>query len=331
MKLFVTGGTGFLGKAVVSAALDAGHEVRAMVRDARARLDARAEKIEVRLDDAPALREHLRGVDAIVHLAGKVSRDPRDSAAMHAVHVEGTVRLLDAAEAAGVRRVVLASTSGTIAVSEDGRRLATEEDTPPFELIGRWPYYTSKHLQEQEVLRRDRADRVEAVILNPSLLLGPGDDRMSSTGDVLDVLTGNVPALTEGTVAFVDVRDCTGPFLAALERGRRGQRYLLNGANMKVRSFAERVALAGDVSAPRVRLSATWARRSARLLDGLAQAVGRDSPVQVAAVDMATHHWGCNAAKARRELGFAPRDPQETIVATVRDLETRGLFRRVRA
>jgi dihydroflavonol-4-reductase len=313
---------------VLGACLDAGHEVRAMVRDARARLDPRAEKVEVALTDVPRLKDVLSGVDAILHLAGKVSRDPADSAALHAIHVEGTMKLLDAAEAAGVRRLVLASTSGTIAVQEDARRPATEADSPPFELIGRWPYYTSKHLQEQEVLRRDQANRLEAVILNPSLLLGPGDERMSSTKDVLDILHGELLALTEGTMALVDVRDCAAPFVAALSSGRRGHRYLLNGANMKVRTFAERVALAGGVSAPKVTLSPAWARRSAKLLEGLAYAVGQRSPVDAVSVDMATHHWGCDATKARRELGFAPRDPQETIVATVRYLEERGLFRR---
>jgi dihydroflavonol-4-reductase len=331
MKLFVTGGTGFLGRAVVEACLGAKHAVRAMVRDRRARLPEGAEAVEVRFDDRAALAGAIAGCDAIVHLAGKVSRDPKDSADMHWIHVEATQMLLDAAEKAGVRRFVLASTSGTIAVSKDSSRAATESEDAPIELVGRWPYYMSKVLQEKEVLRRNEKDRIEAVVLNPSLILGPGDERLSSVGDILNVLNRRVPAVTDGTAAFVDVRDCAPAFVVALERGRRGQRYLLNGANITIRSFFERIARAGDVSPPKVKLPGKWALVSAKVLEGVYHAADRTPPVDAVSVDIGTHHWACDASLAKRELGFSPRDPQETIGDTVRDLERRGLFRRVRS
>lgn len=328
MKVFVTGGTGFLGKAVIESLLENGHAVRAMVRSPKARLPQGAEAIELALSDPARLRGALAGCDAVVHLAGKVSRDPADAAEMHAIHVEGTRALLDAMEAASVRRLVLASTSGTIAVRKTGGRIATEVDEAPLEVIGRWPYYVSKRFQEQEVARRDAAGRVEAVVLNPSLLLGPGDDRMSSVGDVHKVLHGRIPAITDGTVAFVDTRDAAPAFVAALERGRRGERYLLNGSNMSVRSFIERVTRAGDVAMPRVKLSERWAVLGARAIEGVYGALDRSPPVDAVSVEMACHHWGCSSAKAQAELGFRARDPQETIQDTVRDLERRGLFRR---
>jgi dihydroflavonol-4-reductase len=329
MKIFVTGGTGFLGKAVVEACLSKGHGVRAMVRDRRAKLPQGAEAIEVGFNDKDALAKAIEGCDAIVHMAGKVSRDPKDSADMHWIHVEATQALLDAAERSKVRKFLLASTSGTIAISKDSSRPANEHDDAPLELVGRWPYYMSKVLQEKEVLRRNEKDRIEAVVLNPSLILGPGDDRLSSVGDILNVLNRRVPAVTDGTAAFVDVRDCAPAFVAALEKGRRGQRYLLNGANMSVRSFFERIARAGNVSAPKVKLPNKWALVSAKLLEGVYQAADRTPPVDAASVDIGTHHWACDASLAKRELGFMPRDPQETIGDTVRDLEKRGLFRRV--
>lgn len=329
MKLFVTGGTGFLGHAVVSAYLQAGHGVRAMVRDRRAKLPAGAEAVEVRFEDREGLQKAIEGCDAIVHMAGKVSRDPKDSADMHWIHVEATQMLLDAAEKAGVRRFILASTSGTIAISKNSSRPATELDDAPLELVGRWPYYMSKVLQEKEVLRRNEKDRIEAVVLNPSLILGPGDERLSSVGDILNVLNRRVPAVTDGTAAFVDVRDCAPAFVAALERGKRGKRYLLNGANITVRSFFERIARAGDVGAPKIKLPSKWAFVSAKLLEGVYHAADRTPPVDAVSVDIGTHHWACDASLAKRELGFTPRDPQETIGDTVRDLEQRGLFRRV--
>jgi dihydroflavonol-4-reductase len=326
MKLFVTGGTGFLGKAVVEALLAAGHTVSAMVRSPGAKLGG-ATPIEVGFDGD--LVRALEGHDAVVHLAGKVSRDPADAAAMHQIHVEATQRLLDAMAKTGVKRLVLASTSGTIAVRDKpSSRPATEADDAAIEVVGRWPYYMSKRLQEQEVLGRHRRGEIDAVILNPSLLLGPGDDRLSSTADVLNLLNGRVPAITDGTVALVDVRDCAPAFAAAVEKGRSGQRYILNGANMKVRTFVERIAVAGDVSAPKIVLPAKWALRTAQIMDGVYGAVRATPPVDVASVDMSTHHWDCDASLAKNELGFTARDPQKTIQDTVAYLEKKGLFRR---
>ncbi|MBK6689186.1 MAG: NAD-dependent epimerase/dehydratase family protein [Deltaproteobacteria bacterium] len=327
MLLFVTGGTGFLGRAVIDALLAAGHQVRAMVRDPRHKLPSAVDAVEVGFEDGGRLRELLSGVDAIVHLAGKVSRDPKDSAAMHHLHVECTQKLLDAAEAAQVKRIVLASTSGTIAVNAEPRRLATEDDEPPFELIGKWPYYTSKRLQEQEVLRRDKKGTIEGVVLNPSLLLGPGDERLSSTADVLNILNRRVPAITDGTVALVDVRDVAPMFVKALT-AKRGERYLLNGANMSVRSFVERVALAGGVGVPKLKLKTSWAVAGAKFMESVAEVLDRVPPIDAVSVDMGGYHWGCSSKKAERELGFVARDPQATITATVRYLEEKRLFRR---
>jgi len=328
MKLFVTGGTGFLGRAVLEDLVKNGHEVHAMIRDERVRLPENVHPVLSNLTDVKALLTCLQGMDAVVHLAGKVSRDTNDGHSLHEIHVTGTRNLMQAMNEAGVRKLVLASTSGTIAVTTEAGRIATENDIAPMEIIGRWPYYTSKFLQEKEVLAWDKEDKLEAIILNPTLLLGPGDDRMSSTGDVLKILEGRIPAMTKGTVAFVDVRDCAPAFSAALEKGRRGHRYLLNGTNVSLRSMIERVARAGDVSMPMFTLPDRWAKWSAKFIEGVYESMDRIPPIDAVSVEMGCHHWGCSWDKAKSELGFVPRDPQETIFDTVRDLERRGLFRK---
>lgn len=332
MKVFVTGGTGFLGLETIRALVASDASVRAMVRDKRARLPAGAEPVECRFDDSAGLPlvTALTGCDAVLHLAGKVSRDPLDASEMHALHVEGTQKLLAAMRAAQVKRLALASTSGTIACSKKPGRIATESDEAGLDVIGRWPYYVSKRLQEQVVLRAHFAREVDAVIVNPSLLLGPGDERMSSIGDVHKILSGRYPAITDGTVAFVDVRDAAAGLVSALTKGRGGEKYLLNGANMSARVFVERVARAGDVSMPKVQLEERWGVLGAKLLDGLYHAMDRTPPTDVVSVEMAYHHWGCSSSKAEAELGFRARDPQDTVADTVTDLERRGLFRRRR-
>lgn len=329
MKVFVTGGTGFLGQHVLRALVADGHKVKAMVRREHAALPPGVEPERVALRDEEGLTKALKGRDAIIHLAGKVSRRSEDALSMYRLHGDGTRALLNAAERAKVTRFVLASTSGTIAVQrEAGAAPATEADDAPLDIIGGWPYYHSKRLQEEEVMRRHRAGRIEAVVLNPSLLLGPGDERLSSTQDVLDVLLGRVPIVTEGTAALVDVRDAAPSFVRALKSGTPGARYLLNGANMSVRRLIERIAHAGQVAPPRLVVPKAWAMAGARLMQGLYRAVDRTAPIPPLSVEMAHHHWQCDARRAESELGFEARDPQETIHDTVVDLETRGLFRR---
>ncbi|MBX2810366.1 MAG: NAD-dependent epimerase/dehydratase family protein [Myxococcales bacterium] len=329
MKLFVTGGTGFLGQWVIQFALEAGHNVRALVRDAHAKLPPGVEAIVGNLSKADQLTAGINGCDAVIHLAGKVSRHRADSTAMHEVHIQGTRTLISAMTQVGVQKLVMASTSGTIGIREHRQQEPVDETYQPnFELLGRFPYYTSKLYQEQEALRRHDAGDVKVIILNPSLLLGPGDQRLTSTTDVLDILQRRVPAVSSGTMAIVDVRDAAPMFVRALAQGRPGDRYLLNGANMTVRSFAQRVGVAGDVAAPTIKLGKTWAIRSSKWIYGLYEAFEQDPPFDPVAVEMSTLHWDVDATKAHRELNFVPRDPQLTIEATVRDLEARGLFRR---
>ena len=119
---------------------------------------------------------------------------PADAHRMYQVHVDGTRVLCKAAVGAGVRRLVMSSTSGTIAVSKRANAGLDENCPAPVELIGRWPYYASK-LYQEEAARRACGTAVELVILNPSLLLGPGDLRESSTGDVRLFLERAIPAI----------------------------------------------------------------------------------------------------------------------------------------
>jgi dihydroflavonol-4-reductase len=325
MKVFITGATGFLGSHVTRDFLAHGIAVRAMIRSSSPRLPEGAEGVQCSFDD---LDEALSGVDAVVHLAGKVSRDPKDASDMHWIHVEATKSLLDAMERVGVQRLVLSSTSGTVAVHDSPGYEATEEDDPDLSIVGRWPYYMSKRFQEQEVLARAAAGRVQPIILNPSLLLGPGDERLSSTGDVWKILHGRIPSVTGGTMAVVDVRDCVPIFRQALTDGRIGERYLLNGFNMGVRSFCEGVARAGGVSPPALKLPDRWAVFGAKVLEGVYQAADRVPPIDAVSVDMSRYHWSCSSAKAVEELSFQTRDPQRTILDTVCFLEERGMFRR---
>lgn len=321
MNLLVTGATGFLGSALVPLLAGEGHRLRLFQRSDAPEAERRgAEVFRGSVEDDGAVRAALAGVDAIYHLAGQVSFDPEDPRALYALHVDGTRRLLEAAAEAGVKRVILASSSGTIAVSRE-ERLATEADDYPISVVGGWPYYLSKIYQEKTALRIHRDTGLPVVILNPSLLLGPGDARLSSTDVVFKFLEKRIPAMPSGGLSFVDVRDAARAFAAALSRGAPGERYLLGGANMTFRDFFGRLERISGVAAPRVALPSEVNLAGARLLERFHAWRGSEPPLDVHSTEMGERWWYCDSRRAERDLGFAARDPQETLYETVRWVE----------
>jgi nucleoside-diphosphate-sugar epimerase len=213
--------------------------------------------------------------------------------------------------------MVLASTSGTIAVTKDGDAVPDETYPLPLDIISRWPYYASKAYQEMAALERFNGKGLRLVIMNPSLLLGPGDDRLSSTKLILDFMGRKIGAVPTGGVSFVDARDAAQSFRAAMKKGRHGERYLLGAANWTFSKFFGRLERLTKVSAPKIALPSRLAITGAQLVDSFFKQWDLASPVEPGAIEMAQYFWYLNCSKAARELGFKPRDPGETLHDTV--------------
>ena len=315
----ITGGTGFLGSHLVRQLIEDGvKDIRVMATSIPDWLvDLGVETFEgsiLRPDDA---KRAVDGIKEVYHLAGKVSRERTDAREMYEIHVEGTRLLCDAAKAAGVKTIVLASTSGTIAVTKDGEIIPDESYPPPLEVVSRWPYYASKAYQEMAALERFSGKGLRLVIMNPSLLLGPGDDRLSSTKVVLDFMARKIGAVPTGGVSFVDARDAANSFRAAMKKGRHGERYLLGAVNWTFSKFFGRLERLTKVSAPRFALPSQVAVAGAKLIDSFFKQWDFASPVEPGAIEMAQYFWYLNCTKATRELGFKARDPGETLHDTV--------------
>ncbi len=315
--VLVTGATGFLGEHLCRVLVAHGHTVRGLARTRSAILaDLGVEHIRGDVLDGPELERALDGAASVFHLAGAVSRDPDDAQRMMRLHVDGTRRVLDRMAAGGVGRMVLASTSGTIGVSKDEEIL--DESAPYAEdIVAGWPYYTSKIYQERLAFEHGKRLGIDVVAVNPSLLLGPGDRRLSSTGDVRKFLKRQIPTIPDGGISFVDARDAAAATAAALEHGRAGERYLLGGPNWTTKEFFARLGRIANVAPPRLKLPAAWNRWGAGMVEELYRWRGRPPPVDRISVEMAEHYWWIDSSKAERELGFAPRDPQLTLVETV--------------
>ena len=320
MKLLVTGATGFLGTALVPRLLAAGHHVRTFSRGpspSHPELQG-AEHLRGDLCDPPSVRRALEGTDVLYHLAGLVSFDPKDGRKMYALHVDATRELLKAAVEAKVKRVVLASSSGTIAVSRE-ERVCTEADDYPIPVVGRWPYYLSKIYEEKLALELCRASGIPLVVCNPSLLMGPGDERLSSTWTVLKFIQRDIPGMPNGGISFADARDVADALVHALTQGDVYGRHLM-GVNMTMREFFQRLSRLTGVGVPPLRLPKAGNILGARLLEKVARLRGAEPALDAHSVEIGEHWFWLDSSKAERELGYRARDPQQTLNDTVQFL-----------
>ena len=317
-RILITGGTGFLGAHVVRQFLDAG-ETNLKVMASRVpewMRDAGVKAVEGSVANANDVAKACKNVSAIFHLAGKVSRDNDDAMSMNRVHLHGTRLLCEAAKEAGVQTMVLASSSGTIAVSSD-EQIFDETFPQPVDVFSRWAYYASKYYQERAAIENFNGDGQKLVILNPSLLLGPDDERLSSTKPVLDFLARKIPYSPGGGLNFVDARDAAAAFISALEKGRHQEKYLLGAANMTFEQLFGRLERLSGVSAPMLKVPKKLAMAGSSLISSVYKNWGKVSPVASNEVEQAEYFWYFDSSKAIEELGFTPRDPQETLQDTI--------------
>src|SRR5947208_12499649 len=289
----ITGGTGFLGAHLVRQLVQSGaKDIRVMATSIPEWLTGLGvDTFEGSVTNADDVARAVEGVTEIYHLAGKVSREKDEAREMYKLHVDGTRLLCDAAMKSGVKTIVLASSSGPIAVSETADIVSDETCSPPLDIISRWPYYASKAYQEMAALERFSGKGLRLVIMNPSLLLGPGDDRLSSTKVVIDFMARKISAVPNGGLNFVDVRDTAGAFRVAMQNGRHGERYLLGAVNWTFVKFFDRLARLTKVASPRLTLPSTVTVTGAKVIDSLVRQWNFASPLEVHTIEMAEYFW----------------------------------------
>lgn len=322
-RVLITGATGFLGKHLVEQlkAQGTGMALRILARGPT-EWDADPSLEIVRGDvlSPDDVKRAAEGATEIYHLAGKVSRNPKDAAVLYRTHIEGARNVCEAARRLNDARIVFVSSSGTIAVSP--RPVAHQEDSGyKHEIVAEWSYYLSKIYAEKLALDYQRRFGLHLVVVNPSLLLGPGDDRRSSTGDVALFLQGQIMAVPRGGLNFVDVRDAARGLIAAARLGKPGERYLLGGANWTFQEMIECVAKISGRRPPKLKPSLGFSLWSGRVLRTVFPLLGKSFDLDEASIKMANLFWYCASGKARRELGFETRDPAQTLSDTVRDIQ----------
>ena len=244
MTALVTGATGFVGAAVARRVLAAGEAVRVLVRETSDRGNLAGLDVEIAIGDLAApetLRAALGGCAALFHVAADYRIWCPDPAPMMAANVEGTRAIMRAAAEAGVARIVYTSSVAVLGLHAD--RSAADEDTASSlgDMIG--PYKRSKFLAEQVVDDMVRDDGLPAVIVNPSMPVGPRDIKPTPTGRmIVEAAAGRMPAYVETGLNVVHVDDVAKGHWLAYERGEVGRRYILGGDNMSLQAILGEVA-----------------------------------------------------------------------------------------
>lgn len=308
-KTLVTGGTGFVGRAVVEELLAEGREVRVLARqpDHPALKGLQVEVALGDLRDPSALKAALKDCIHLFHVAADYRLWVPDPAVMYAVNVEGTRHLLSAAAAAGVVRVVYTSTVG--ALGNPGNGTPGTEDTPVSlaEMTG--PYKRSKFLAEQVALEFARQG-LPLVVVNPSTPVGPWDARPTPTGQmIVDFLKGRMPAYLETGLNLIHVRDAARGHLLAEKHGQAGEKYILGHQNLSLSQIFQMLAEISGRPAPQIRLPYRPVLALAYVNEFWATYISHRPPrLPLSAVQMAKKYMYFDSSKAVRQLGL-PQTP----------------------
>ncbi|MCB0201762.1 MAG: NAD-dependent epimerase/dehydratase family protein [Caldilineae bacterium] len=320
MLALVTGATGFVGANVVEALNQAGWQVRALHRRSSSMAALRGLAFEPVIGDVTevdSLLSVMAGCDAVFHVAG-VTADywDQNTERLHAVNVQGTRNVVEAALATRVKRLVHTSSQAALG-------LPNKNDTQPMDETHRYnlppetyPYGYSKHLAELEV--QSAVTRgLHAIIVNPTVVLGPRDVTLTNSQIIQEVQRGRVPLVPPGGINVVDAIDLGRGHLLALDKGGAGERYLLAGHNLSNLDLTRRIAKILAVRPPRGTIPRLLIRPLSASLDGANRLSPRRLPLSGDVLRFGSRFSYADNRKAVRELGFTVTPLEKTLERAV--------------
>lgn len=324
MNAFVTGSTGLLGSNLVKQLLDGGHKVKALARSS-----AKAQRllgvhpnltiVEGDLADIPSFAPQMAGCDLLFHCAayfreyfGQGDHWPK----LKAINVDGTIALLTQAEQQGVQKVIYVSSSAVIGNGVNGK--AGDESTPPGVMTADNLYAKSKVLAEEAIAKWLPHHQLPVVLILPTWMYGPQDAAPTAAGQlVIDFLNRNLPAIIPGGSAVVDARDVASAMIAAVAKGKNGERYIINNQYQSLASINQLLAKLSKVPAPRLHIPYPAALLLAWLAETMARLRGTETLITINGIRTMKNGHNVSAAKAKRDLDFQPRPFEETLLDTI--------------
>ncbi len=304
IKVFLTGGTGFIGANLVRLLLEEGYQVRALVRtqsclDNLKNLDL--EIIKSDLNDAN-LSEKMKGCQVLFHVAAHYSLYQADQEQLYQSNILGTRSILRAAKQAGIERIIYTSSVAAIGVGNPGEIVNETHQSPVQKLIGH--YKKSKYWAEQEAHQAVKKGQ-DIVIVNPSTPIGPYDIKPTPTGDIiLRFLRRQMPAYVNTGLNIIDVRDVARGHLLALEKGKTGERYILGNKNLSLKALLEELSAITGLKAPQQTLPLWLPLTVAWVEEYLLFPLGKKPSIPIDGVKMSKQPMYYDTSKAINELGL---------------------------
>ena len=321
MRAFVTGATGLLGNNIVRRLLEAGHEVKGLVRSLeKARQVFPSQDVELvtgDIGDIAGFAEAMKGCDLLFHTAAYFREyyQPGDhKAILEKINVQGTIDLLIAAEKSGLRKAIHISSSGVIGLKADGS--PGDENTLPDEYSTSNLYFASKISAELAIGRFLKERTLPVVMILPGWMWGPGDWAPTSSGQlVLDYLQQKLPGVIDGGASTVDARDVAQAAVAAADRGRAGERYIVGGRYLAFSDVIATLERVTGVPAPKRKIPYGLSLAVGFASENWARLTGQSALITMEAVKTIHAKKAVTSDKAVKELSAAFR-PFDT---TVRD------------
>jgi len=306
LKAFVTGATGFLGSHVARVLADQGANLRLLVRptsNLKNLQGLNADTAVGDLRDSASLEKAMSGCDTVFHVAADYRLWVRDPNEMYRSNVDGTRALLEAARKQGVQRVVYTSSVATMGFTSDGRPADEESPVSLADMIGH--YKRSKYMAEQVAMEAGRSGK-HVVTVNPTTPIGEQDVKPTPTGRiVVDFLKRKFPAYVETGLNLVDVRECARGHVAALEKGKTGERYILGGQDLTLKQILDKLSQITGLPSPTIKLPYIFAFAAGVVDEAITGMLLRREPrATVDAVRMGKKKMFASSAKAERGLGW---------------------------
>lgn len=324
MKAFVTGATGLLGNNLVRGLLENGYEVKALVRsqEKAAKLfgDLPIEYVVGEMEDVSAFSCELDGVDVLFHTAAYFREyyQPGEDhwGKLKRINIDGTIEILKAADAAGVKKALYVSSSGVIGLKPDGS--PGDETTPPHPVTECNLYFKSKVLGEAAVEEFVKRHTLPVIQVLPGWMFGIGDAAPTSAGQlVLDFLGGKLPGTFDGGTTVVDAADVAAGMIAAAEKGRGGEKFIIAGEFMTMRAIAQVMAEVSGKPEPKIRFPYFAIYSFAVVQEIYSRITGKPALVTRTAINTMRARLNHHSSKAVRELGVKFRPFSETIRAEI--------------